>query len=207
LPQELSAMSDLTMFLVYLGLAVALAFAARYSRVLRRMIGWHTFGSRPRSDTIESALSARLASVGTEMEAVTEGDWRVFRPSIGARLLTPALSVALLLTMFDPSKLGYAEVDLPPMMAAGILLLLVYANVSMLRYRVEVAGDTLALRTTLLPVRQFDLRQLDAIEEDAVHSFRLGFVDGRSVEILKTVAGAAELRHILRVRLKRNPRG
>ena len=131
-------MSDLTMFLVYLGLAVALAFAARYSRVLRRMIGWHTFGSRPRSDTIESALSARLASVGTEMEAVTEGDWRVFRPSIGARLLTPALSVALLLTMFDPSKLGYAEVDLPPMMAAGILLLLVYANVSMLRYRVEV---------------------------------------------------------------------
>ena len=200
-------MSDLTMFLVYLGLAVALAFAARYSRVLRRMIGWHTFGSRPRSDTIEGALSARLASVATEMEAVTEGDWRVFRPSIGARLLTPALSVALLLTMFDPSKLGYAEVDLPPMMAAGILLLLVYANVSMLRYRVEVAGDTLALRTTLLTVRQFDLRQLDAVEEDAVHSFRLGFADGRSVEILKTVAGAAELRHILRVRLKRNPRG
>ena len=49
--------------------------------------------------------------------------------------------------------------------------------------------------------------ELVSVEEDAVHSFRLGFADGRSVEILKTVAGAAELRHILRVRLERNQRG
>jgi hypothetical protein len=207
LPQELSAMSDLTLILAYLGLAAALAFAARYSRGLRRMIGWHAFGSQPRSNTDEGALAARLASVGTGLEAVTEGDWRVFRPSIGTRLLTPGLSVALLLTMFDPSTLGYAEIDVPPMMAAGILLLLVYANVMMLRYRVEVSGDTLGLRTTLLPVRLFDLRLLDDVEEDAVHSFRLDFADGRSVEILKTVAGADELRQILRVRLKRNQRG
>lgn len=200
-------MSGLTSILVYLGLAAALAFAARYSRALRRMIGWHAFGSRPRSDTVEGALSARLASVGTQRAAVTEGDWRVFRPSIGVRLLTPVLSVALMLTMVDPSALGYAQVDLPPEMAGGILLLLVYANLSMLRYRVEVSGDTLALRSTLMPTRHFDLRLLNRVEEDAVHSFRLGFADGRSTEILKTVAGAAELRHILRVRLERNPRG
>jgi hypothetical protein len=200
-------MSDLATILLYLGPAVALALLARRSRALRRMMGWHAFDSRPRPDTTEAALSAGLAAIGTRRAAVTDGDRRVFRPSLGTRLLTPALSVALVLTMVRPSALGYQQVDLPPAMAGCILALLAYANLSMLRYRVEVSGETLVLRTTLLPSRSFDLRELVTVEEDAVHSFRLGFADGRSVEILKTVAGAAELRHILRVRLERNQRG
>lgn len=200
-------MDDLTMILVYIALAVVVMVAARRSRALRRMIGWHDFGSRPRAGTGEAAIAAGLATLGTGRQAVTEGDWRVFRPSIGARLLTPLVTVLLLLTMFDPESLGRERIDLPPLMAEAMILLLAYANVAMLRYRVEVSGDVLALRSTLLPTRHYDLRDLRTVEEDAVHSFRLGFADGRSVEILKTVAGAAELRQILRVRLEQNPRG
>jgi hypothetical protein len=200
-------MDDMTMILVYIGLAVVVMVAARRSRALRRRIGWHNFGSRPRAGTGEAAIAAGFAALGTGRQAVTEGDWRVFRPSIGARLLTPLLTALLLLTMFGPEALSRERIDLPPLMAEGMILLLAYANVAMLRYRVEVSGDTLALRSTLLPTRHYDLRDLRTVEEDAVHSFRLGFADGRSVEILKTVAGAAELRQILRVRLEQNPGG
>lgn len=192
---------DLLFMLVYLGPAIVLALAARRSRLLRRMTGWHRFGSRPRPDGVEAAMAATLAAVGTGRAARTEGDWRVFRPSLGTRLLTPALSVALILTMQDTSLMA----PVPPAMVAFILLTLVYANLAMLLYRVEIGGDVLVLRSAPWPATRFDLRQLVSVEEDAVHSFRLAFADGRSGVILKTVAGAAELRHMLQVRLEQTP--
>ncbi len=200
-------MGEMTMILIYLVPAILIALAARYSRRLRGFLGWHGFGTKARPDTMEGAMSAVLATVGTGRDAATEGDWRVFRPSIGARLLTPALTVAMLITMYRNSDAGLAPVDLPPMAANAILLVLIYANIAMLRYRVEVFGDELVLRSTLWPARRFDLRDLRSVEEDAVHSYRLTFSGRRNAEILKTVAGAAELRHMLQVRLEQNLRG
>lgn len=197
-------MDGWVMVAAYVGGAGVLALIANHSKIMRGLAGWGTFGAKTRPDSIEGAQAAVLASFGTGKEAVDMGKWRVFRPSIGVRLLPFALGAMIIYHYLYPEQTpGFQTVPTPPEMLAAMMLAVAASCAYVLRARVSTNGDVLRVRG-LLTDKRFDLHSLRDIEEDGVHSYRLSFVGGKHVEILKTVEGAAELRQMLATRLEQN---
>ncbi|GAB5448950.1 hypothetical protein [Gymnodinialimonas sp.] len=192
------------MVAAYVGGAGVLALIANRSKFLRRRAGWGAFGEKNRPDGFEGAQAAVLASLGTGRAAMDVGDWRVFRPSFGVRALPFALGAAITYHFLYPEQTpGFQTVPTPPEMYAAMMLAVAASCAYVLRARVSTNGDGLRVRG-LLTDKRYDLHNLREVEEDGVHSYRLSFIGGKTVEILKTVEGAAELRHMLRTRLERN---
>lgn len=187
--------------------AGALALLATKSRLLRRYAGWGRFGAKNRPDSIEGAQAAVLASIGTGRAAQSVGKWRVFRPSIGTRLLPFALGAVFVyqyLYQDAPTNPLNVEIfDLPREMFLAIMALVAASCGYVLRNRVATNGAVLKVRG-LLRERRYALDRLREIEEDGVHSYRLTFTGGQVVEIMKTVEGAAELRQMLAHRMEQN---
>ena len=199
-------MSELTVIAVYLVPAIFIAVLANRSKVLRRLQGWREFGNAGRPDSVEAAQVAVVASLGTGRDAMTNGQWRVFKSSWGMRLVMPGLCGATIYYMFfEPATA--AEMSGLPIVSLLFLLASGYGLLHVYRYNVSTNGHILRIRSAVDRERRFALDQLIGVEEDAVHSFRLKFADGRHVEILKAVEGADELRHILAHRLEQNQRG
>ena len=197
-------MDGWVMVAMYVVPAAVLALASKKSGYLRRRMGWGTFGEAPRPDSFEGAQAAVLASFGTGREAQDMGKWRVYRPSIGVRLLPFVLGAAITYHFLYPEQTpGFQTMPTPPEIYAAMMLAVLASCIYVLRARVSTNGDVLRVRG-MLTDKRFGLHNLRGIEEDGVHSFRLSFIGGKTVEILKTVEGAAELRHMLGTRLEQN---
>jgi len=194
------------MVAAYVVPAAVLALVMNRSKFLRRRAGWRNMGEA-RADSFERAQAAVLASFGTGREAADMGKWRVFRPSIGMRLLPIALGVAMTYHFLFPEQTpGFQTVATPPEMYAAMMLAVLASVTYVWRARVSTNGEVLRVRG-IFTDKRFALHRLRDVEEDAVHSYRLTFFGGQSVEIPKTVEGAAELRHMLETQLDQNLRG
>lgn len=200
-------MDGWVMVAVYVAGAGALALIANHSRVLRGAVGWGKFGAKNRPSDVQGAQAAVLAAWGTDRDATNMGKWRVYRPSIGVRLLPIALGAAMICHYLFPEQIpGMQLIPTQPEMMAAMLLAVAASCAYVWRARISTNGEVLRVRG-LIRDQRFNLANLVSVEEDAVHSYRLAFTGGRHVEILKTVEGAAELRHMLETQLDQNQRG
>ncbi len=204
-------MSDVSMVALYLGPALALVLLSRAWPWLRGQLGWLPMGSARRLSLAE-VEERGIARIGTgrqpDRSMDWEGDWDIFSPSLGLRLLVAIGSALMVFYLFWPSQDGsFAAGEMSPVLSLQFLLLMTWGVLYVWAARVRTNGKRLRVRGLLLAERDYDLADLVSVEENATSLFRLTFADGKVVQFPKAVAGAKLLRQHLSRSLERNQRG
>ena len=182
-------MHDLTYLLIYLGIAAAIGFVAN-RKGMGRFRAWL---DRASNKHVAGLAEAKRISMVGETRAVQAFAGRaVHRVTIGTRLLSTGLAVALLLVIngrvgAGPGTFVPQGYEIPALIAA--VLLAIYYLAFIWSYRLIVEDGSLTVPTLSFGRRRLDLRKLVRVEDDGAYLLRLYFEDGGRSDILKYVEG------------------
>ncbi len=205
-------MSDLTAFLITLGLAAIVAAVLNLPKMgrLRR-------GLDRRSSLNVDLQIARLASrSGTDGHVVETGFGDRHRATIGLKLTATALVVILLWTLFSmdfsaqmralgdtqASKVSFDGWSTTELSLLGVAVL--WYLIFVWTYEIKLGRDDISIPTIFFGSRVLPLGDLVAVENDRAYILRLFFASHRRAEIFQFVTGAKQLRTALEARAAQN---
>lgn len=197
-------MSDLKIIMIYLLIGAVLVFVLNRPGMGRVRRGMDRLANRSASGLGAAKL---VADIGSAQQAGLAAGQVQHDATIGLKALSTVV-VGLMLALMWPGAewtpgMSIVGPDGQLIFAGACLLAAIYLAF-ILRYRIEIVGNDLMVPTYWQTRRAHDLRKLTSLEDDGAYIFRLYFEDGRKVEILKYVTGAADLRQRLMTHIAQN---
>ena len=159
--------------------------------------------------SVSSADDSRIvAELGTARPATEAGfQTRRHRASWGMKALATVIApllFSIVNAMLLDARGGEGADTTAQWLGTGALALLVWYLAWVWTYAVEVGQDSLSVPTFVLVRRSLPLGGLVAVEDADPHFLRLRFRDGRRAQVLRYVAGRAELERALAQHVARN---